>query len=464
MPRKTPQPVTLPTSRPAPVGRALRTVLLVKLVKPSLPSRAGSLILRGNPAPMPLPAAPVFSRRKSLPPRLDPVPIPLTNGVFLSRANDAANRRQMFKRQRIAALKAQKIAGQSLLASKGSVKPATRVDYLKRMDDFMLWARAEHVTVDFADEESVTQAMLEYLDFLFLVKERDVNHGTKFVAAVGFVYPAWRHICRRGILPAVQQALQGYEKWAPGGVRLVLPECLVWGIAAEQTRMRDSEGATLTSVGFDTYLRPTQLVTMTSDMVLKDPKTGQISLLVALRERGVPTKMGEFDVSVPMDTVERSWIGNLLWLRKLAVGPSMPLFAHTVDSWRTSVRAAAQTLGFEIPSVYSFRHAGASADFLTKRRTIPQIKKRGMWKSDKSLARYEQSARCLKILDGLPPTLTRHLQRMEVHARSILTGRLLPPKYTGPLLHRNTLMVTSRIILTARRPKKIARAKLNGFF
>ena len=52
--------------------------------------------------------------------------------------------------------------------------------------------------------------------------------------------------------------------------------------------------------------------------------------------------------------------------------------------------------------LYSLRHGGASDDFLTKRRTLPEIKHRGRWRADSSVRRYTKSARALKELEKMP--------------------------------------------------------------
>ena len=52
--------------------------------------------------------------------------------------------------------------------------------------------------------------------------------------------------------------------------------------------------------------------------------------------------------------------------------------------------------------LYSLRHGGASDDFLTRRRTLPEIKHRGRWLADSSVRRYTKSARALKELEKIP--------------------------------------------------------------
>eukprot|EP00973_Karenia_brevis_P011048 1495612-Karenia_brevis.AAC.1 len=54
------------------------------------------------------------------------------------------------------------------------------------------------------------------------------------------------------------------------------------------------------------------------------------------------------------------------------------------------------------PTRYSLRHGGASEDLLNKTRSLPEIKKRGLWKSDASLRRYAKEGRLLTELRKVP--------------------------------------------------------------
>jgi hypothetical protein len=56
------------------------------------------------------------------------------------------------------------------------------------------------------------------------------------------------------------------------------------------------------------------------------------------------------------------------------------------------IRKAALALGLSFVP-YQLRHSGASWDRLKGRRTLQEIQKRGMWRTHKSVTRYEQAAR-----------------------------------------------------------------------
>ena len=51
---------------------------------------------------------------------------------------------------------------------------------------------------------------------------------------------------------------------------------------------------------------------------------------------------------------------------------------------------------------YSLRHAGASNDLLSQRRTLEGIKMRGRWSTDASLKRYTKPAKALKGAHQVP--------------------------------------------------------------
>ena len=61
----------------------------------------------------------------------------------------------------------------------------------------------------------------------------------------------------------------------------------------------------------------------------------------------------------------------------------------------------------------------------------PELKNRGRWSSDKSVARYESKARLAESLDTLPAHSRRHLQQCGPRVGELLLGRVearsLPP-------------------------------------
>ena len=94
-------------------------------------------------------------------------------------------------------------------------------------------------------------------------------------------------------------------------------------------------------------------------------------------------------------------------------------------------RAAALVKVTAVP--YQARHSGASLDAARGLRSRAEIKARGRWASDRSVARYESKARVAESSDCLPKPRLQHLQLCEHRLEELLCGRVaaqslpLPP-------------------------------------
>lgn len=78
-----------------------------------------------------------------------------------------------------------------------------------------------------------------------------------------------------------------------------------------------------------------------------------------------------------------------------------------------------------VPAVpYQARHSGASIDAALGLRSRVEIKARGRWKSDRSVARYESKARIAESVDALPKAMLYHLQACHRHLEELLCQRV----------------------------------------
>ena len=59
-------------------------------------------------------------------------------------------------------------------------------------------------------------------------------------------------------------------------------------------------------------------------------------------------------------------------------------------------------------TVYSLRHAGASWDLLTGRRSYEQVKDRGGWRTDSSMQRYAKAARSQQLAGEMPYHIVKY--------------------------------------------------------
>ncbi len=74
--------------------------------------------------------------------------------------------------------------------------------------------------------------------------------------------------------------------------------------------------------------------------------------------------------------------------------------------------AAAKQLGLPDMSpgdLYRVRHGGASWDVATEVRSLTAVKRRGVWKSDKSVGRYAKPMRLTEQLTSLDPVVLKKI-------------------------------------------------------
>ncbi len=84
---------------------------------------------------------------------------------------------------------------------------------------------------------------------------------------------------------------------------------------------------------------------------------------------------------------------------------------------------------------YSLRHGGASDDRLTDRRSLAEVTRRGRWRSDASLRRYEKPPIVLRQVAMMPEAVVQYAQRIEANFGRYMLGELTcppPPSTTRP--------------------------------
>ena len=131
------------------------------------------------------------------------------------------------------------------------------------------------------------------------------------------------------------------------------------------------------------------------------------SLLLFPEEGRKASKTGQFNTSIMVDNPDFPYLSVAL----RNVKNRLPKNAHLVNltylsfaKLFQSALAALQLLVLEaVP--YCLRHSGASMDMLAGRRSTPEIKLRGRWKADASMARYAKGGRLAEQWGRLPATV-----------------------------------------------------------
>ena len=369
-----------------------------------------------------------------------PVALPCGSSRTLSRKASAAPSRPAAQscrqskadlaRARLREVKVDLAAGDASRLEAEAVAPATAKDYQARLLTFDTFCGPNRLKVGASNAGLMLLELmlLEFFDHLFL-SGAPLDAGTKLLAAVGHRWPALHHSARTGQLARARRALQGWNRLAPLPTRLPAPWPAVSAIAMALIRMGWSWLALAVVVAADCYLRPGELLSLTSDSVCRaQPAVGRTfrhtSLLLFPQEKGVSSKTHEFDDSVVVNTPGREWLGPLLEARAALVGPGMPLFPVTPSSFTTLFKTAASQAGLA-PwnlSLYVLRHSGPSHDILAGLRTLLEVKRRGRWLSDQSVRRYEKSSRVTSRLQTLDGQTLTHLQKCDEQLEAALKG------------------------------------------
>ena len=136
------------------------------------------------------------------------------------------------------------------------------------------------------------------------------------------------------------------------------------------------------------------------------PEAMRWGLILGPLESGKPNKTGEFDESALIDWEELDCIGP--FMRNLQLRPPGSfVWNFTQAQFHASLVEASLLGGTDIlhPEPYALRHGGASHDALSKRRGLSSVKKRGRWRDDRSVRRYEKATVPLHELNKLHPNV-----------------------------------------------------------
>ena len=82
-----------------------------------------------------------------------------------------------------------------------------------------------------------------------------------------------------------------------------------------------------------------------------------------------------------------------------------------------------QWLGLQDIVPYQTRHSGPSIDRSRGDRTAEEVRKRGRWKSHRSVQRYEKAAKLAKTWSLLPAAIRAVLVRCEADIADVVFGR-----------------------------------------
>jgi hypothetical protein len=321
------------------------------------------------------------------------------------------------------------VPGLSLLQA-ASVSEATKGTYAASVQAFYEFCRIHNLL--HASVNELDLAMVEFMNAGFL--DGDGGYvGSRLLAALSYIRPELGRPCDMGVHRA-KQALRGWKRLAPGFSRLPLP----WEVVAGVAMLMLSEGlwveamGVLISVIF--YLRPGELVrlqvrSLVPPLLLAGPGHRHWTLIMHEQEHegSKASKTGVFDESLILDLDKYQFLAPALAKLVANRPPSAPLIDLPPGRLAHVLASIGSRLGMKpSPLLYQLRHSGPSIDFADQSRDLMAIKRRGRWKSDSSLRRYEKGAQITKQLRALPGSVQSFVVRAATSLPGVLGGRLRP--------------------------------------
>ena len=315
------------------------------------------------------------------------------------------------------------MSGLSFLEKK-SISSKVVSEYRKELD---MMVEALHVSVDTIDESELDSKVVGWFEELYL-NGHQAHKGEKMLAALMFFHPGYSKGGQKKI-PKTWRALRGWRKLTPARSRKPYPLGAWCAIASALVRRAKLTKALWVLLSVSTYARPGEMMHLTVGDLL--PPVRHVSAhwtIVICPEGGRSSKVGTHDDSIKVDSSWLTWIAPVL--EKLVAGrsPLEPLWDFSYPELVYDFRIA--TIDAGIPGVvpYQARHSGASIDRATQERTLPEVKKRGRWASDKSVNRYEKHGRLQSVASKFTPQQQAHFEdcrnRLEAIVRFGKTGRL----------------------------------------
>ena len=221
------------------------------------------------------------------------------------------------------------------------------------------------------------------------------------------------------VLPWAKGQLQGWTSKSPDSTKQPMTEealYLVSDYCLQQTQTEWIYAALALATQFDAYTRPSETLDLHPSCVLKENNKGSavaISMYpepasgrVAQRSKGK-----EYDDTViigdqPSVQAGRRWVSQSLALLAQKRKKHGKLFPLTLPRYTILLRKASEHLGLKlIITPHLARHGGPSSDYLQRFRDLVEIKRRGRWKAQASVRRYEKSGRYLRQREILGQSL-----------------------------------------------------------
>ena len=302
----------------------------------------------------------------------------------------------------------------------------TLTDYLRRLTRLRRWLNVNlHSPATVGDLDNLLPV---YFTELFNAG-LSVGEGSKTLAAVLHFWPHGRHQ-----LPRAWRAIKGWNKLAPMRTRSPMPWLALMCCIGAALHQGLVDLAVAMLLQFVCYLRPNELLSLTPEC-FASPSTHSRStkcgwgLVLRPFEQGRAAKSGEFDEAVMIDRPDLPAL-NLFCsvLQKRAPKRSVWNFTQTEYAQHLRKLLAKSQLEHMGLDAYALRHGGASADRLDNRRSLAAVKRRGRWRADTSLRRYEKSTIVLKQVERMGTSALEYGKLVDMKLNKLLLRQMRSPR------------------------------------
>ena len=295
----------------------------------------------------------------------------------------------------------------------------------------MSWARQRRFPLPRSDKASdrskVDRAMSQYIASLYAA---GLGPSKGRLVLYGWILLHTDAEAKDRPFPRSQRVMRGFAKKTISDSKLPLPESVIFAMIDCLLDMFGWRVAVAAWLQYDTYVRTVTLLRVRfCDFTGPQPDAGVLysmrwSLVIAPQSRGQPTKSGQFNESLTIAErasaeLPQHWLARTV-SRVLAHatrnGKQNALLCDFTHTEYASMLERAR-VQLKLPFVvtpHQFRHSGPSNDRYQARRSLPQIKARGFWKSDASVAVYEKHALLLSMLARLKPAQQRSFHAMRL--------------------------------------------------
>ena len=276
-------------------------------------------------------------------------------------------------------------------------------------------------------DSEVDAALVQHMNGLFFKGEQS-HRGDKLLASWMHLHPHYGKFGAKKV-PRAWRALKGWRKLTPGRSRAAhsLP---VWcGVACRLIAKGFLRMAIFLLLSLCSYARPSAMAQLLKAGAVKPVMgiTAHWALLLNPQEHGVPSKTGDFDVSIMLDSpFVLTWINPVM--EAITKGnPEDGLWDFTYPQYTKEFGLVVKELGMHLVP-YQTRHSGPSIDRSRKWRSQAEVQKRGGWKAFKSVMRYEKHARLALEFNKLGFDLQAHLRECEALLEDVVLGKKPAPR------------------------------------